>query len=152
MTSELARNWPLPNPALRIRNSRAVRPWQHVLEPVGGYLMLAERLGSLLGQMGEARTQAIGVRYYGELANTTNEILGSAVLVGLFRPMLSTSITPVNARAIAAARGVELLRPARAVKEVGEIESGDHSHSAEFLSESSCVKNWKVEAMAVPNR
>jgi D-3-phosphoglycerate dehydrogenase len=73
------------------------------------YLMLAERLGSLLGQMGEARTQAIGVRYYGELANTTNEILGSVVLVGLFRPMLSTSITPVNARAIAAARGVELV-------------------------------------------
>lgn len=29
---------------LRIRNPRAVRPWQHVCEPVRGYLMLAERL------------------------------------------------------------------------------------------------------------
>jgi len=29
---------------LRIRNPDAVRPWQHVLEPLGGYLMLAEAL------------------------------------------------------------------------------------------------------------
>ena len=28
----------------RIRNPHAVRPWQHVLEPVRGYLMLGERL------------------------------------------------------------------------------------------------------------
>ena len=27
-----------------IRNPRAVRPWQHVLEPLSGYLLLAERL------------------------------------------------------------------------------------------------------------
>lgn len=30
--------------ALDIRNPAAVRPWQHVLEPVRGYLMLAQRL------------------------------------------------------------------------------------------------------------
>lgn len=30
--------------ALRIRNPLAVRPWQHVLEPLYGYLLLAERL------------------------------------------------------------------------------------------------------------
>jgi CDP-glucose 4,6-dehydratase len=29
---------------LRIRNPEAVRPWQHVLDPVLGYLMLAEKL------------------------------------------------------------------------------------------------------------
>jgi CDP-glucose 4,6-dehydratase len=29
---------------LQIRNPRAVRPWQHVLEPLRGYLILAERL------------------------------------------------------------------------------------------------------------
>ena len=29
---------------LRIRSPNAVRPWQHVLEPLSGYLMLAERL------------------------------------------------------------------------------------------------------------
>ncbi len=29
---------------LRIRSPRAIRPWQHVLEPLSGYLALAERL------------------------------------------------------------------------------------------------------------
>ena len=29
---------------VKIRNPRAVRPWQHVLEPLHGYLLLAERL------------------------------------------------------------------------------------------------------------
>jgi len=30
--------------AVRVRNPASVRPWQHVLEPLAGYLMLAERL------------------------------------------------------------------------------------------------------------
>lgn len=34
----------LENKTLTIRNPRATRPWQHVLEPVGGYLHLVERL------------------------------------------------------------------------------------------------------------
>ncbi|HEY0818010.1 MAG TPA: CDP-glucose 4,6-dehydratase [Rhizobacter sp.] len=29
---------------VRIRNPHAIRPWQHVLEPLSGYLLLAERL------------------------------------------------------------------------------------------------------------
>jgi CDP-glucose 4,6-dehydratase len=29
---------------LQVRRPRAVRPWQHVLEPLGGYMVLAERL------------------------------------------------------------------------------------------------------------
>lgn len=32
------------NEKLRIRSPGAIRPWQHVLEPLSGYLMLAERL------------------------------------------------------------------------------------------------------------
>ena len=31
---------------LRIRNPKAVRPWQHVLEPLSGYLVLAERIAT----------------------------------------------------------------------------------------------------------
>jgi CDP-glucose 4,6-dehydratase len=31
---------------IRVRNAAAVRPWEHVLEPLGGYLRLAERLAS----------------------------------------------------------------------------------------------------------
>lgn len=38
---------------INIRNPKAVRPWQHVLDPLNGYLILAERLykqGSLYGE------------------------------------------------------------------------------------------------------
>ena len=32
------------NEAISVRNPNATRPWQHVLEPLGGYLVLAEKL------------------------------------------------------------------------------------------------------------
>ena len=34
----------LRNEPIRVRNPHAVRPWQHVLEPLRGYLMLASNL------------------------------------------------------------------------------------------------------------
>lgn len=34
----------MENQAVNIRNPHAIRPWQHVLEPLRGYLMLAEKL------------------------------------------------------------------------------------------------------------
>jgi CDP-glucose 4,6-dehydratase len=34
----------LAGETLKIRNPRAIRPWQHVLDPVSGYLVLAQRL------------------------------------------------------------------------------------------------------------
>lgn len=33
---------------IEIRSPKAIRPWQHVLEPLGGYLLLAERCGRSL--------------------------------------------------------------------------------------------------------
>jgi CDP-glucose 4,6-dehydratase len=40
---DMMRAWTRREP-LRIRYPHAIRPWQHVLEPLRGYLMLAERL------------------------------------------------------------------------------------------------------------
>ena len=34
------------NTEIEIRNPKAVRPWQHVLEPLGGYLLLAAKMQS----------------------------------------------------------------------------------------------------------
>lgn len=34
--------------AIRVRNPHATRPWQHVMEPLGGYLLLAQRLATAL--------------------------------------------------------------------------------------------------------
>jgi D-3-phosphoglycerate dehydrogenase len=69
---------------------RRLQPW----------VTVAERLGSLVAQMGEARISAVGVRYYGELARGRTDLLASAVLVGLFRRMLSGGVSPVNAKAL----------------------------------------------------
>jgi D-3-phosphoglycerate dehydrogenase len=78
---------------------RRLQPW----------IVLAERLGSLVAQMGEARTTGVGIRYYGELATGRNDMLASAVLVGLFKTTLSGGVTAVNAKAVAAERGIEVI-------------------------------------------
>ena len=74
------------------------------------HLTLAKYLGLVVAQLGQARIHAVGVRYYGDLAAEGNQLLGSAVLEGVLGAILSSSgVTPVNARAIAAERGIELV-------------------------------------------
>jgi CDP-glucose 4,6-dehydratase len=43
LVPDIMRAWAVNQPVV-IRNPEAVRPWQHVLEPLAGYLALAERL------------------------------------------------------------------------------------------------------------
>ncbi|HXG88383.1 MAG TPA: phosphoglycerate dehydrogenase [Vicinamibacterales bacterium] len=69
---------------------------------------VARDLGSLLGQMGAARIEGVSVRYYGELAGAPNPLIVSSVLEGLLRAILSVPVTPVNARAVAAERGIDV--------------------------------------------
>ncbi len=73
------------------------------------YVRLAERLGSLVSQMGDAHIGSVGVRYYGGLANGRNDLIAGAVLVGLFKRYLSSGVTLINAKAVAAERGIELV-------------------------------------------
>lgn len=73
------------------------------------FLTLAERLGAMLAQMTEGRTDRLGVRYYGDLAERKNELIANAVLVGLFKPILSSGVSPVNARSVARDRGLEVV-------------------------------------------
>ena len=73
------------------------------------FLELGERLGVFLAQMNDSRVKTLGVRYYGDLAIGRNDMIVNAVLVGLFKPMLSSGITPVNARTVAAERGIEVI-------------------------------------------
>lgn len=72
------------------------------------YVVLAERLGRLVAQMGEARLESLGVRYYGELAASPHPMLVSSVLAGLFRAILQDAVSPVNARALAVERGLDV--------------------------------------------
>ena len=88
-------------------NFPSVSPEEFVrLQP---YLALAERLGAVLAQMNTGRIDRLGVRYYGELADRKNDLVVNAVLVGLLRPILSSGVTAVNARTIAADRALEIV-------------------------------------------
>jgi CDP-glucose 4,6-dehydratase len=52
---------------VQVRNPAAVRPWQHVLEPVGGYLLLGARLMAEPSQFG-------GAWNFGPLADDTKTV------------------------------------------------------------------------------
>ncbi len=72
------------------------------------FAQVARRLGSLLGQMGAVRIEGLSVRYYGALAGSSNPLIVSSVLEGLLGAILSVPVTPVNARTVAAERGIEV--------------------------------------------
>ena len=76
---------------------------------MGPFLALAERMGTFLAQMTTDRIDSVGVRYYGELAQGKNDLIVSAVLVGLFKPILSSTVSAVNARSVAQDRGIEVI-------------------------------------------
>jgi D-3-phosphoglycerate dehydrogenase len=73
------------------------------------FVTLGERLGTFVSQMNDHRPHSVGVRYYGELAEARTEMIVNAVLVGLFKPILSSGVTLVNARTVAAQRGIEVI-------------------------------------------
>ena len=73
------------------------------------FILLAERMGALVAQIAEGRTKSVGIRYYGPLVSSHADFIASAVVAGVLRPMLSSSVTVVNARAIAAERGIEVV-------------------------------------------
>jgi D-3-phosphoglycerate dehydrogenase len=83
-------------PALSPEQYRRVRP----------YLILAERLGSLVSQAAVTRLARIRIRYAGELSEVGTHLLRSAVLAGLLNAVLDQKVNVVNAPAIAAARGL----------------------------------------------
>lgn len=71
---DAVRSWQ-KNETLKIRRPNAIRPWQHVLEPLAGYLILAEQLwanASLAGayNFGPPSQEASTVRDVIELAQT----------------------------------------------------------------------------------
>jgi D-3-phosphoglycerate dehydrogenase len=58
--------------------------------------------------MNDGRVREVSVRYYGELTRSRNGLIANAVLLGLLKPILSTGVTLVNARAVAGERGIEV--------------------------------------------
>src|SRR5829696_1028399 len=71
------------------------------------YLELAERLGALVRQLVPGRPDEIGIRYYGTLLTSYENVVGSAVLAGALSKV--AIVTAVNARAVASERGIEVV-------------------------------------------
>ncbi|HEX6323322.1 MAG TPA: phosphoglycerate dehydrogenase [Vicinamibacterales bacterium] len=72
------------------------------------YLVVAERLGRLAGQLATGRIDAVGVRTYGEVADSPHPIVATSALAGLLSSILSEGVSVVNARQLAAARRIEV--------------------------------------------
>lgn len=86
-------------PALPADEQVKLRPW----------MTLADRLGALLVQTATGRTHGIGIRYYGAAVSAGSDLLASSVVAGTLRPILSGAVTVINARAVAAQRGIEIV-------------------------------------------
>ena len=80
------------------------------LQRLQPWIRLADQLGSLASQMGTARIEGLGVRYYGALAESRGvEVLAASAAAGVLRPILSSGVSIVNARAAARARGIDIV-------------------------------------------
>lgn len=73
------------------------------------YIKLGEKLGSFISQVSKVRVSEIGLRYYGELAQMNYKPLGSYILKAILQPILSEEINQVNARKLAADRGISVI-------------------------------------------
>ena len=73
------------------------------------FMRLAENMGTLLAQLATGRTHALGVRYYGPLLGSHGALIANAAVAGVLRPRLSSAVTVVNARSVAASRGIEII-------------------------------------------
>jgi D-3-phosphoglycerate dehydrogenase len=87
-------------PAVPPDELRRLQPW----------IRLADRLGGLVSQIGAARIEALGVRYYGALLESRGvDVLAASAAAGALRPILSGGVSIVNARSAARDRGIDIV-------------------------------------------
>ncbi len=89
-------------------NFPAIHPDE--LQRLQGWIRLADHLGGLVSQMGAARINALGVRYYGALVESGGVgVLAASAAAGILRPILSGGVSIVNGREAAQARGIDVI-------------------------------------------
>ncbi len=81
---------------------------KEALQRFGPYLALAERLGSLVGQIAAPGVSEVRIEYAGELAEAPQRPLTAQVLNGMLRHFLETPVNEVSAPAIARERGINV--------------------------------------------
>ena len=87
-------------PSIHPDDMQRLQPW----------IRLSEQLGALASQMGAARIEALGVRYYGALVESRGvDVLAASAATGILRPILSGGVSIVNARSAARERGIDIV-------------------------------------------
>ena len=94
------------DPARSAVNIPSMRP--EMIEPVRLFLPLAEKLGTLIGQLLEGPIRRIEVLYSGHLAAKNTEPLTTAILKGLLGGAVGEGVNYVNAPLVAKERGIEV--------------------------------------------
>lgn len=80
------------------------------LQRLQPWIRLADQLGGLASQLGTARIEELGVRYYGGLVESRGvDVLAASAAAGVLRPILSSGVSIVNARAVARDRGIDIV-------------------------------------------
>jgi D-3-phosphoglycerate dehydrogenase len=80
------------------------------LQRLQPWIRLADQLGAVASQMGTARIEALGVRYYGALVESRGvDVLAASAAAGVLRPILSSGVSIVNARSVARERGIDIV-------------------------------------------
>src|SRR5262245_53073358 len=80
------------------------------LRRLQSWIRLADQLGGLVSQMGAARIEALGVRCYGALVESRGlDVLAASAATGVLRPILSSGVSIVKARAAARERGIDII-------------------------------------------
>jgi D-3-phosphoglycerate dehydrogenase / 2-oxoglutarate reductase len=80
------------------------------LQRLQPWIRLSDLLGGLVSQMGPARIEELGVRYYGALVESRGvDVIAASAAAGVLRPILSSGVSIVNARAAARARGIDIV-------------------------------------------
>lgn len=86
-------------PSLSLEQLKSMKP----------YLNLAEKLGSLHGQLCKEAVEEIQIEYDGEVSQLNTEPLTVAALKGFLSPIMDVVVTYVNAPVIAKERGIKVV-------------------------------------------
>lgn len=81
---------------------------EEAMEAVRPYVNLAERLGSIQVQLIDKPIKAITVKYTGDIAEFDVSVITSALMRGVFNPMLEEEVNYVNSMLIAKERGIRV--------------------------------------------